>query len=257
MIVDSTALPEQTVQSVIESAFQSAGQRCSALRCLYLQDDIADTVLTMLKGAMDCLHLDDPWHLSTDSGPVIDESARAGILAHVAKARSEGRVLKEMRAPQGGTFVAPTMIEVPGIGALEEEIFGPVLHVARFKSQDLDQVIFRHQCNRLWSHLRAAHPDRRPGAACLRPGACGQHLCETATRSAPSSAASRSGGEGLSGTGPKAGGPYYLSRFCAPDRQQSGTQWETAFAELPRHQRRACAPGDVLPARPDRRVEPV
>ncbi|QAX29999.1 bifunctional proline dehydrogenase/L-glutamate gamma-semialdehyde dehydrogenase PutA [Leisingera sp. NJS204] len=232
MIVDSTALPEQTVQAVIESAFQSAGQRCSALRCLYLQEDIADTVLKMLKGAMDCLHLDDPWHLSTDSGPVIDEGARAGILAHVAKARAEGRVLKEMRAPQGGTFVAPTMIEIPGIGALEEEIFGPVLHVVRFKSQQLDQVISDINATgyglTFGLHTRI---DDRVQHVCDRVHAGNIYVNRNQIGAIVGS--QPFGGEGLSGTGPKAGGPYYLSRFCAPDRQQSNAVWETTFAELP------------------------
>ncbi|WP_291734794.1 L-glutamate gamma-semialdehyde dehydrogenase, partial [Leisingera sp. F5] len=232
MIVDSTALPEQTVQAVIESAFQSAGQRCSALRCLYLQEDIADTVLKMLKGAMDCLHLDDPWLLSTDSGPVIDEGARAGILAHVAKARTEGRVLKEMRAPQGGTFVAPTMIEIPGISALEEEIFGPVLHVVRFKSQQLDQVISDINATgyglTFGLHTRI---DDRVQHVCDRIHAGNIYVNRNQIGAIVGS--QPFGGEGLSGTGPKAGGPYYLSRFCAPDRQQSKAQWETTFAELP------------------------
>ncbi len=232
MIVDSTALPEQTVQAVIESAFQSAGQRCSALRCLYLQDDIADTVLKMLKGAMDCLHLDDPWHLSTDSGPVIDETARAGILAHIDKARAEGRVLKELRAPQGGTFVAPTMIEVPGISALEEEIFGPVLHVARFKSQDLDKVISDINATgyglTFGLHTRI---DDRVQHVCDRVHAGNIYVNRNQIGAIVGS--QPFGGEGLSGTGPKAGGPLYLSRFCAPDRQQVSDSWTSTVTELP------------------------
>lgn len=232
MVVDSTALPEQTVQAVIESAFQSAGQRCSALRCLYLQDDIADTVLKMLKGAMDCLHLDDPWHLSTDSGPVIDETARAGILAHIDKARAEGRVLKEMRAPQGGTFVAPTMIEVPGISVLEEEIFGPVLHVARFKSQDLDKVISDINATgyglTFGLHTRI---DDRVQHVCDRVHAGNIYVNRNQIGAIVGS--QPFGGEGLSGTGPKAGGPLYLSRFCAPDRQQVSGNWDSTVAELP------------------------
>ncbi|MBY6055643.1 bifunctional proline dehydrogenase/L-glutamate gamma-semialdehyde dehydrogenase PutA [Leisingera daeponensis] len=231
MIVDSTALPEQAVQAVIESAFQSAGQRCSALRCLYLQDDIADNVLKMLKGAMDCLNLDDPWHLSTDSGPVIDEGARAGILAHIDKARSEGRVLKEMRAPQGGTFVAPTMIEVPGISALEEEIFGPVLHVARFKSQDLDKVISDINATgyglTFGLHTRI---DDRVQHVCDRVHAGNIYVNRNQIGAIVGS--QPFGGEGLSGTGPKAGGPFYLSRFCAPDRQSSSGSWEASITEL-------------------------
>ncbi|NSY38452.1 bifunctional proline dehydrogenase/L-glutamate gamma-semialdehyde dehydrogenase PutA [Leisingera sp. ANG59] len=231
MIVDSTALPEQAVQAVIESAFQSAGQRCSALRCLYLQDDVADNVLKMLKGAMDCLQLDDPWHLSTDSGPVIDEGARAGILTHVGKARAEGRVLKEMRAPQGGTFVAPTMIEVPGISALEEEIFGPVLHVARFKSQDLDKVISDINATgyglTFGLHTRI---DDRVQHVCDRVHAGNIYVNRNQIGAIVGS--QPFGGEGLSGTGPKAGGPLYLSRFCAPDRQSSASGWEQNITEL-------------------------
>ncbi|EDZ45547.1 Proline dehydrogenase family [Rhodobacterales bacterium Y4I] len=232
MIVDSTALPEQAVQAVIESAFQSAGQRCSALRCLYLQDDIADTVLKMLKGAMDCLRLDDPWHLSTDSGPVIDEGARAGILAHIDQARAEGRVIKELMAPQGGTFVAPTMIEVPGISALEEEIFGPVLHVARFKSHQLDQVISDINATgyglTFGLHTRI---DDRVQHVCDRVHAGNIYVNRNQIGAIVGS--QPFGGEGLSGTGPKAGGPFYLNRFCAPDRQQVNSEWDTETAALP------------------------
>lgn len=232
MIVDSTALPEQAVQSVIESAFQSAGQRCSALRCLYLQEDIADTVLTMLQGAMDVLNLGDPWHLDVDSGPVIDAGARAGILAHIDKARSEGRVLKEMRTPQGGTFVAPTLIEITGIGDLEQEIFGPVLHVARFKSQDLDRVIGDINATGygLTFGLHTRIDDRV------------QHVCDAVhagniyvnrNQIGAIVGSQPFGGEGLSGTGPKAGGPNYLARFCAPDRQVAEETWGDTMAELP------------------------
>ena len=232
MIVDSTALPEQAVQSVIESAFQSAGQRCSALRCLYLQEDIADDVLTMLKGAMDVLHLGDPWNLNIDSGPVIDAGARAGILAHIDEARAQGRVLKEMTTPQSGTFVAPTLIEVSGIGDLKEEIFGPVLHVAQFKSQDLDKVIGDINATgyglTFGLHTRI---DDRVQHVCDRIHAGNIYVNRNQIGAIVGS--QPFGGEGLSGTGPKAGGPNYLARFCAPDRQQATTQWESNLAELP------------------------
>src|SRR6056297_3023966 len=141
MIVDSTALPEQSVQAIVESAFQSAGQRCSALRCLYVQEDIAESFTEMLTGAMDALSVGAPWHLSTDVGPVIDEEARAGIAAHVQAARAEGRLLHEIKTPNAGTFVGPALIRVSGIGVLEREIFGPVLHMATFRAADLDRVI--------------------------------------------------------------------------------------------------------------------
>ncbi|WP_278920836.1 MULTISPECIES: bifunctional proline dehydrogenase/L-glutamate gamma-semialdehyde dehydrogenase PutA [Pseudophaeobacter] len=226
MIVDSTALPEQAVQAIVESAFQSAGQRCSALRCLYLQEDIADAVLTMLKGAMDLLHLGDPWNLEVDSGPVIDANARAVILAHIDQARAEGRVLKEVNTPQAGTFVAPTLISVSRIGDLEQEIFGPVLHVARFKSKDLDRVIADINATGygLTFGLHTRIDDRV------------QHICDSihagnvyVNRNQIGAIVGSQpfGGEGLSGTGPKAGGPNYLARFCAPDRQTPSDDWET------------------------------
>ena len=232
MIVDSTALPEQAVQAVVESAFQSAGQRCSALRCLYLQEDVAEDVLTMLKGAMEVLDLDDPWHLSTDSGPVIDEGSRAKILAHIDQARTEGRVLKEMQAPQGGTFVGPTMISIGGISDLKEEIFGPVLHVATFKSRELDDVIDAINATGygLTFGLQTRIDDRV------------QHVCDrihagniyvNRNQIGAIVGSQPFGGEGLSGTGPKAGGPNYLARFCAPDRRQSTAAWDQTMGEIP------------------------
>jgi len=141
MIVDSTALPEHAVRDIVQSAFQSAGQRCSALRCLYVQDDIADKLVHMLSGAMDELNLGDPWHLSTDIGPVIDTTARQTIQTHIDTAHSEGRVLHTLNTPENGTYVAPTLIRVNGIADLKQEIFGPVLHIATFKSGDIDAVI--------------------------------------------------------------------------------------------------------------------
>mgnify|MGYP000250175823 CR=1 FL=1 len=232
MIVDSTALPEQAVQSIIESAFQSAGQRCSALRCLYLQADIAEGFLTMLKGAMDVLNLGDPWHLNIDSGPVIDAGARAGILAHIDQARAEDRVLKEMSTPQGGTFVGPTLISVKGISDLEQEIFGPVLHVALFKSQDLDRVIDEINATgyglTFGLHTRI---DDRVQHVCDRIHAGNIYVNRNQIGAIVGS--QPFGGEGLSGTGPKAGGPNYLARFCAPDRQTSAETWGTTTADLP------------------------
>ncbi|OIQ32328.1 MAG: bifunctional proline dehydrogenase/L-glutamate gamma-semialdehyde dehydrogenase [Alphaproteobacteria bacterium MedPE-SWcel] len=232
MIVDSTALPEQAVQAIIESAFQSAGQRCSALRCLYLQEDVATDVLTMLKGAMETLDLADPWHLSTDSGPVIDEASRARILAHIERARSEGRVLKEMQAPQGGTFVGPTLIAIDGISDLKEEIFGPVLHVATFRSQQLDAVIDAINATgyglTFGLHTRI---DDRVQHVCDRVHAGNLYVNRNQIGAIVGS--QPFGGEGLSGTGPKAGGPHYLTRFCAPDRQNSADSWATTMSDLP------------------------
>ncbi|MDB9942982.1 aldehyde dehydrogenase family protein [Pseudomonadales bacterium] len=140
-IVDSTALPEQAVRDTIWSAFQSAGQRCSALRLLYIQEDIAPGFLTMLFGAMDELSLGDPWLMETDIGPLISTQAQQAIQAYIESARSEGRLLKQLKAPKLGSFVGPAVIEVNGIQDLEDEIFGPVLHIARYRAEDYAATI--------------------------------------------------------------------------------------------------------------------
>lgn len=235
MIVDSTALPEQAVQSIIESAFQSAGQRCSALRCLYVQEDIADDLLTMLTGAMEALQVGDPWLLSTDCGPVIDQDALQGIADHIAQARAEGRVVKELATPPDGTFIAPTLIEISGIGALEREVFGPVLHVVRFKAAEIDQVIADINATGygLTFGLHTRIDDRV------------QHITEAVhagniyvnrNQIGAIVGSQPFGGEGLSGTGPKAGGPNYMARFCAPDRQHSTANWNSTMGDLPNPQ---------------------
>ncbi|WP_299370861.1 bifunctional proline dehydrogenase/L-glutamate gamma-semialdehyde dehydrogenase PutA [uncultured Tateyamaria sp.] len=231
MIVDSTALPEQAVQSVIESAFQSAGQRCSALRCLYMQEDIAPAFTEMLVGAMDALHIDQPWALSTDIGPVIDAAARAGIDAHIALALTEGRVLHRLPTPQAGTYVAPTLIKVTGIGDLEQEIFGPVLHLATFRAQDLDRVI--DDINATGYGLtfglhtriddRVQHVSDRITAGNIY---VNRNQIGAVVGSQPF------GGHGLSGTGPKAGGPDYITRFTAPLPAGTVSHW-AAPAPLP------------------------
>lgn len=212
MIIDSTALPEQAVDAVMESAFQSAGQRCSALRCLYVQEDIADIIKEMLFGAMDELSLNDPWLLNTDSGPVIDQQALNIIKEHVDKAESENRVLKKIASPNSGTFFGPTVIQVDGIEDLEQEIFGPVLHIATFKANQIDQVI--DQINTKGYGLTFGLQTRIDDQV--------QNVCERI--SAGNIYVNRNqigaivgsqpfGGCGLSGTGPKAGGPHYLQRF--------------------------------------------
>ncbi|MBO9401996.1 bifunctional proline dehydrogenase/L-glutamate gamma-semialdehyde dehydrogenase PutA [Shimia sp. R9_3] len=228
MIVDSTALPEQAVTAIVESAFQSAGQRCSALRCLYVQEDIADTLLDMLKGAMKELSLGDPWELSTDSGPVIDTAAHRTIAAHIAQAEAEKRVFYQLPTPQTGTFIAPTLIRVQGIAALTREIFGPVLHVATFKASELDQVI--DDINATGYGLtfglqtriddRVQHVSDRIKAGNIY---VNRNQIGAIVGSQPF------GGEGLSGTGPKAGGPHYLSRFAKPQSQPS-SHWSTEVA---------------------------
>ncbi|MEZ5751562.1 MAG: bifunctional proline dehydrogenase/L-glutamate gamma-semialdehyde dehydrogenase PutA [Paracoccaceae bacterium] len=215
MIVDSTALPEQAVRDVLASAFQSAGQRCSALRCLYVQDDIADDLLHMLTGAMDTLTLGDPWHLQTDVGPVIDAEAAREIRAYVSEARKAKRVLHELRAPNAGHFIAPTVIEVRGIDDLPREIFGPVLHVARFKAADLPKVYAAINARgyglTFGLHTRI---DQRVQdiVEALRVG----NIYVNRNQIGAVVGSQPFGGEGLSGTGPKAGGPDYVARLARP-----------------------------------------
>ena len=212
MMVDSTALPEQAVRDILAASFQSAGQRCSALRCLYVQEDVAEPLLEMLAGAMDELALGDPWALATDVGPVIDAEAQAGIVEYVAAARAEGRVIKEMSAPDVGHFVAPVVLRVAGIAAMPREIFGPVLHVATFKASEIDAVIAAVNATgyglTFGLHTRIDDRVQRIVEAL--------HVGNTYVNRNQIGAVVGSqpfGGEGLSGTGPKAGGPEYLARF--------------------------------------------
>ncbi|MEC8041398.1 MAG: bifunctional proline dehydrogenase/L-glutamate gamma-semialdehyde dehydrogenase PutA, partial [Pseudomonadota bacterium] len=141
MIVDSTALPEQAVRDIVASSFQSAGQRCSALRCLYVQEDIEPALREMLIGAMNEQRVGNPWDLETDIGPVINAAAQAEINAHIATAKAEGRLLHQLDAPAGGHFVVPSLIKVGGIADLGKEVFGPVLHIATFKAGEINDVI--------------------------------------------------------------------------------------------------------------------
>jgi RHH-type proline utilization regulon transcriptional repressor/proline dehydrogenase/delta 1-pyrroline-5-carboxylate dehydrogenase len=137
MIVDSSALSEQVVTDAVESAFRSAGQRCSALRVLFLQDEVAPKILEMLAGAMDELEIGDPAQLATDVGPVIDERAREGLLAHIEEMRRVGRIVHQCRLDERhehGSFVPPTLVEIDRIGRLTKEPFGPVLHVVRYRA---------------------------------------------------------------------------------------------------------------------------
>ena len=213
MIVDSTALPEHAVRDILQSAFQSAGQRCSALRCLYVQEDVADKIIHMLKGAMNELSIGDPWNLTTDVGPVIDETARAGIQDHIDAARMDGRVLHALIAPVMGTFIAPTAIRVNGISDLTREIFGPVLHIATYKSSDLDKVIADINTTGygLTFGLHTRIDDRvQQVIANIHAG----NIYVNRNQIGAVVGSQPFGGEGLSGTGPKAGGPLYMPRFA-------------------------------------------
>ena len=216
MIVDSTALPEQAVRDMLASAFQSAGQRCSALRVLYVQEEAAERTLEMLYGAMDELAVGDPWSLATDIGPVIDQRAYDKINAHVTDVHERGDVLKQVSVPDVGTFIPPSVLRVNGIADIREEIFGPVLHVATFKADALDAVI--SSINAAGYGLtfglhtridaRVDHVSRAMKAGNIY---VNRNQIGAVVGSQPF------GGEGLSGTGPKAGGPHYLARFSRPE----------------------------------------
>ncbi|SEG85717.1 bifunctional proline dehydrogenase/L-glutamate gamma-semialdehyde dehydrogenase PutA [Marinobacterium lutimaris] len=212
MIVDSTALPEQVVRDVLASSFQSAGQRCSALRMLYVQKDIADHLLEMLFGAMDELRMGNPWELSTDVGPVIDKAAQAKIETHCEKFAQKGRVLKSLAKPEEGIFVAPTVIRLEGIEELEEEIFGPVLHVATFEANELIKVVDDINAKgfglTFGLHTRV---DSRVNRIVNRIKVGNTYVNRNQIGAIVGS--QPFGGEGLSGTGPKAGGPHYVRRF--------------------------------------------
>ena len=214
MIVDSSALPEQVTRDVIASAFQSAGQRCSALRVLFVQDDVADSMLEMIGGAMEALTVGDPADITTDVGPVIDEEARKALEAHVAEGKAKTLLQLELPATaRNGHFVPPTMVAIKKLSDLDREHFGPILHVIRWKSGELDKVIeainatgygltlglqSRIDTTRLYVERNA-----RVGNIYVNRNQIG-----AVVESQPF------GGEGLSGTGPKAGGPHYVVRFA-------------------------------------------
>ena len=225
MIVDSTALPEQAVRDILASAFQSAGQRCSALRMLYVQEDVADRVLEMLAGAMDELSVGDPWLLSSDVGPVIDAEAKAVIDAHCDALTAKGRLLKRLDPPETGRFVPPSVFRLDGIEDLEREIFGPVLHVATFDAEEIDAVVdavnARGYGLTFGLHTRVdARVQRIVDRVDVGNVYVNRNQIGAVVGSQPF------GGEGLSGTGPKAGGPHYVARFMDRrgdrNRAQSG-----------------------------------
>ena len=216
MIVDSTALPEQVTRDVISSAFQSAGQRCSAQRVLYIQEDVYDEMLTMIRGAFEALDVGDPTKFSTDVGPVIDHDAQAALERHIARSETIGRTIWRAEDDPSfarGSFVLPTIIEIEGIGHLQRENFGPVLHIARFKGKDLEKVVddinavgFGLTCG---LHSRVEET-RRLVESKIKVGNfyVNRNQIGAVVESQPF------GGEGLSGTGPKAGGPNYVARFA-------------------------------------------
>jgi RHH-type proline utilization regulon transcriptional repressor/proline dehydrogenase/delta 1-pyrroline-5-carboxylate dehydrogenase len=223
LVVDSSAQPEQVVADVIASAFDSAGQRCSALRLLCLQEEIADSVIAMLKGAMAELLVGRPDRLAVDVGPVISVAAQGGLLAHVAAMREAGHAVHALPLPEDcdhGHFVAPTLIQIDRVGALKQEVFGPVLHVLRFRRDGMEALL-RDIAATGYALTFGVHSridetiDRLVAAAPAGNVYVNRSIIGAVVGVQPF------GGHGLSGTGPKAGGPIYLRRLTrvAPSGQ--------------------------------------
>jgi RHH-type proline utilization regulon transcriptional repressor/proline dehydrogenase/delta 1-pyrroline-5-carboxylate dehydrogenase len=232
MIVDSTALPEQVVDDVISSGFQSAGQRCSALRVLFLQEDIADNVITMLKGALAELHVGNPAFLSTDVGPVIDQKALDALNAHSKYMKTNGQLLYQCEISEEVSdndhfFFAPRLYEISDISVLKQEVFGPCVHVVRFKGNEIEKVIDNINGTgfglTMGIHTRIEHRAfdlaklSRAGNVYINRNMIGAIV-----------GVQPFGGRGLSGTGPKAGGPNYLTRLvkekATPDAEKFNLQ---------------------------------
>lgn len=218
MIVDSSSLPEQVIRDVIMSAFDSAGQRCSALRMLYVQEDIADSLINMLVGAMKLLKISDPIDLATDVGPVIDAEARDRLMQHIADMDKDPKIKCLYKAEltdtsPNGIFVPIAAYELESAEQLQEEFFGPILHLVRYKSQDIDKVIDGIN-NTGYGLTFGIHSriDHFADYVCsrIRAGNCyvNRNTVGAVVGVQPF------GGSGLSGTGPKAGGPAYLKRLC-------------------------------------------
>ena len=222
MIVDSTALPEQAVRDIVQSAFQSAGQRCSALRLLIVQEDIAEDLLTMLEGAANELIIGDGWDAATDIGPAIDIEAQKLILDHMQKLDAQGRCLFKTRLPvvtNHGTYVPAAAYKLDQISDLKREVFGPVLHVVTFKAKNLESVVEQINASgyglTLGVHSRV---DERMNRICALAKVGNIYLNRNQIGAVVG--VQPFGGEGLSGTGPKAGGPQYLYRFSKPKQER-------------------------------------
>ncbi|MCC7268257.1 MAG: L-glutamate gamma-semialdehyde dehydrogenase, partial [Caulobacteraceae bacterium] len=213
MFVDTTALREQVIDDVIASAFGSAGQRCSALRLVFLPKDTADEVIAGLLGAMDTLTLGDPGDGRTDIGPVIDEEARDALEAHVRRLHAEARVLRQLPAPESGVFFGPVLAEVPRADFLEREVFGPILHVVRYDPADLAKVAGQLAA-RGYGLTLGVHSRIDGFAEEIRRLVPAGNAYVNRTIIGAVVGVQPFGGEGLSGTGPKAGGPHSLLRYA-------------------------------------------
>jgi RHH-type proline utilization regulon transcriptional repressor/proline dehydrogenase/delta 1-pyrroline-5-carboxylate dehydrogenase len=217
MIVDSTALTEQVARDVVVSAFQNAGQRCSALRVLYVQEDVAERTMDMIAGAMEELTVSDPQLISTDVGPVIDDDAQSMLNSHIKRMLGEATEIKRAKlgpATENGSFVTPAAFEIDGIARLQREVFGPILHVVRYQADRLNRVVeqinatgygltmgIHSRIDEMWKQV---YDKARVGNTYVNRNQIGAIV-----------GVQPFGGQGLSGTGPKAGGPLYLQRFVA------------------------------------------
>ena len=221
MIVDATALPEQVADDVVTSAFRSAGQRCSALRLLFVQDDVADRMIEMIAGAARELKLGDASDAATHVGPVIDAEAKAKLDAHIARMKREARVHLAGTAPEGN-FVAPHIFELKDAGELTEEIFGPILHVVRYDAERMEQVLQSIERTgfglTLGIHSRI---DDTADAIAARLSTGNVYVNRNMIGAVVG--VQPFGGHGLSGTGPKAGGPHYLTRFATEQTVTTNT----------------------------------
>ena len=240
MIVDSTALAEQVCVDVLNSAFDSAGQRCSALRVLCVQDDVAEHMLAMIKGAMNELRVGNPMYLHTDIGPVIDAEAQQNLLAHIERVKGGARavhqvVVEDNHAP--ATFVPPTLFELNNLDELKREVFGPVLHVVRYAADELDKLI--DQINGkgyALTHGIHSRIDSTVEHICSRIEAGNVYVNRNIVGAVVG--VQPFGGHGLSGTGPKAGGPFYLQRLVREHRwripvlSRTGKANDAALARL-------------------------
>ncbi|MDC7718960.1 trifunctional transcriptional regulator/proline dehydrogenase/L-glutamate gamma-semialdehyde dehydrogenase [Vogesella sp. DC21W] len=236
MIVDSSALPEQVVTDVLSSAFDSAGQRCSALRVLYLQHDIADKVVNMIKGAMDELRVGNPARFNTDIGPVIDAEAQQGLLRHIDSLKDKARSVYQAKLTAecaNGTYVAPTLFEIDHIGLLQREVFGPVLHVIRFHGGDIDKVIAEINSTG-YGLTHGVHSRIDETIARITGNIKAGNVYVNRNIVGAVVGVQPFGGEGKSGTGPKAGGPFYLYRLTAGhwDAQLSPSATPQALGKL-------------------------
>lgn len=212
MLVDSTALAEQVADDVVTSAFRSAGQRCSALRLLCVQDDVADTMIEMIAGAARELRIGDPREFATHVGPVIDSEAKQRLDDHITRMKAVARVHYAGEAPSTGSFVAPHIFELDNPAALDREVFGPILHVVRYRGDDMERVLLAIKQSgyglTFGLHSRISQLIDRVRQLPIGNIYINRNMVGAVVGVQPF------GGCGLSGTGPKAGGPHYLARFA-------------------------------------------